>query len=221
MASFGVIRQEYPALPAPGAPPPFFGVKFTRKRRNISFLSNHLLSTGRGTRLGYRHANKLSKLTYPGAPNVPGTCRGGTRQSRWCTWRRRCCWPAWTWGLRSHKSTLFVKKTSATVSGPDNVVDPLVRIILLFSSLADKMPTKVKFFSKFFGLLRYFLKVHLHHSSKIKSQKEVTNCRNQGLSNFFCLLMERSGSVKIVTNPDSGGTKTYGSYGSGYTTGSS
>ncbi len=32
-------------------------------------------------------------------------------------------------------------------------------------------------------------------------------------SKLFCLLMERSGSVQIITNPDSGGPKTYESYG--------
>jgi hypothetical protein len=42
-----------------------------------------------------------------------------------------------------------------------------------------------------------FLKVHLHHSSKTKSHKDVTKSRNQGFSSFFCLLMEGSGSVKI------------------------
>ncbi len=45
---------------------------------------------------------------------------------------------------------------------------PLIRI-LLFSSLTFKMPAKTNFFSAY-----YFLKVHLHHFSKIKSQKEVT-----------------------------------------------
>jgi hypothetical protein len=41
------------------------------------------------------------------------------------------------------------------------------------------------------------LKVHLHHSSKIKSHKKSQNRRNQGFSSFFCLLMEGSGSVQI------------------------
>jgi hypothetical protein len=44
---------------------------------------------------------------------------------------------------------------------------------MLFSSVADKMPTKG------------FLKLHFHPSSKIKSQKEVKNSRNQGFSYFF------------------------------------
>ncbi len=45
--------------------------------------------------------------------------------------------------------------------------------ILLFSSVTFKMPTKFNFFYVF-CLLPYFLKVHLHYSSKIKSHKEVT-----------------------------------------------
>jgi hypothetical protein len=31
----------------------------------------------------------------------------------------------------------------------------------------------------------YFLKVHFHHFSKIKSQKESQNRRNQGFSYYF------------------------------------
>ncbi len=50
-----------------------------------------------------------------------------------------------------------------------------------FSSVAFKMPTKNKFL--FFCSLPYFLKVHLHQSSKIKSQKE--DSRNQGFSSFL------------------------------------
>jgi hypothetical protein len=40
----------------------------------------------------------------------------------------------------------------------------------------------------------YFLKVHLHHFSKIKSQKEPQNSKNQGFSYFFCMMIEGSGS---------------------------
>jgi hypothetical protein len=38
----------------------------------------------------------------------------------------------------------------------------------------------------------YFLKVHLHHFSKIKSQKESQNRRNQGFSYYFCMMIEGS-----------------------------
>jgi hypothetical protein len=40
----------------------------------------------------------------------------------------------------------------------------------------------------------YILKVHLHHFSKIKSQKESQNSRNQGFSYYFCMMIEGSGS---------------------------
>jgi hypothetical protein len=43
----------------------------------------------------------------------------------------------------------------------------------------------------------YFLKVHLHHFSKIKSQKESQNSRNQGFSCYFCMMIEGSGSGSI------------------------
>ncbi len=89
--------------------------------------------------------------------------------------------------------------------------------ILHFSSVADKMPAKNKFYFFKFFFAHYFLKVHLHQSSKIKSQKgskkkEVKNSRNQG-SYFYCLLTEgsrsgsRSGSRKIMPDPDPGGRK--------------
>jgi 6-phosphofructokinase len=43
----------------------------------------------------------------------------------------------------------------------------------------------------------YFLKVHLHNFSKITSQKEVTNSRNQGFYYYFCLMIEGSGSGSV------------------------
>ena len=38
------------------------------------------------------------------------------------------------------------------------------------------------------------LKVHLKHFSKIKVIKKSKNSRNQGFSNYFCLITEGSGS---------------------------
>ncbi len=63
--------------------------------------------------------------------------------------------------------------------------------ILLFSSLTFKMPAKNNFF---LHTAYYFLKVHLHHFSKIKSLKESQNSRNRGLSYYFCMMIEGSGS---------------------------
>jgi hypothetical protein len=64
--------------------------------------------------------------------------------------------------------------------------------ILLFMSLTFKMPAKNKFNTIFSAY--YFLKVHLHHFSKIISQKESQNRRNQGFSYYFCMMKEGSGS---------------------------
>jgi hypothetical protein len=52
-----------------------------------------------------------------------------------------------------------------------------------------------KCFQKFFAYS--FLKVHLHHSLKIKRHKEVGNIRNQGFSYYSCLMMEGSGSGSV------------------------
>jgi hypothetical protein len=65
-------------------------------------------------------------------------------------------------------------------SAPDSDPDPgsgsWIRI-LLFSSLTFKMPAKKQFFNTIFSAYD-FLKLHLHHFSKIKIQKESQNSRN-------------------------------------------
>jgi hypothetical protein len=50
----------------------------------------------------------------------------------------------------------------------------------------------------------YFLEVHLHHFSKIKSKKESQNRRNQGFSYYFYLMMEGSGSIPLTSGSGSG-----------------
>jgi hypothetical protein len=50
----------------------------------------------------------------------------------------------------------------------------------------------------------YFLKVHLHQFSKIKSQKESQNSRNQGFSYYFCMMIEGSGSIPLTSGSGSG-----------------
>jgi hypothetical protein len=53
--------------------------------------------------------------------------------------------------------------------------------------------SKNKFVNAIFSTY-YFLKLDLHHFSKIKSQKESQNSRNQGFSYYFCMMIEGSGS---------------------------
>ncbi len=50
----------------------------------------------------------------------------------------------------------------------------------------------------------YFLKVNLHHFSKIKGQKETQNIRNQGFSYYFCIMIEGSGSIHLTSGSGSG-----------------
>ncbi len=95
------------------------------------------------------------------------------------------------------KTTIFV---IFIISVPDPNAYPTL--------VAFKMPKKnsLSFYA------HSFLKVHLHHSSKIKSHKEVTK---QSFSSW--LMVESgagSGSIQINTYPDAdpGGPKTYGSY---------
>ncbi len=88
--------------------------------------------------------------------------------------------------------------------------------ILIFSSLTFKMPAKNKFFNTIFSACyRYFLKVHLHYFSKIKSQKESQNSRIQGFSYYFCMMIEGtvsgsragSGSIPLTSGSGSGRPK--------------
>ncbi len=65
--------------------------------------------------------------------------------------------------------------------------------ILQFSSLIFKMTAKNKFFNTIFSAYD-FLKLDLHHFSKIKIQKDSQNSRNQGFSYYFCMMIEGSGS---------------------------
>jgi hypothetical protein len=56
----------------------------------------------------------------------------------------------------------------------------------------------------------YFLKVHLHHFSKIKSQKESQNSRNQGFSYYFSMIEgsgSGSGSIPLTSRSGSGRPK--------------
>ncbi len=55
----------------------------------------------------------------------------------------------------------------------------------------------------------YFLKVHLHHFSKIKSQKESQNSMNQCFSYYFCMMIEgsRSGFIDLTSGSGSGRAK--------------
>ncbi len=96
---------------------------------------------------------------------------------------------------------------------PDPKIRPTdlrIRILLFSSGVADKMPPKNKYcfqrFLYFFVFEGTFIQVFIDKKSKRKSQ----NSRNQGFSNFFCLLMEgcrprsRSGSVCVQSNDGSG-----------------
>jgi hypothetical protein len=70
-------------------------------------------------------------------------------------------------------------------------MDPDPAIFVIGLQDASK---KLIFNTIFSAFYRYFLKVHLHHFSQIKSQKESQNRRNQGLSYYFCMKIEGSGS---------------------------
>jgi hypothetical protein len=59
---------------------------------------------------------------------------------------------------------------------------------------------KLFFLNKFFCLFHYFLKVHLLHFLRAKSQKEDANSRDYGFSYYFCSMIEGPktyGTVKV------------------------
>ncbi len=63
-----------------------------------------------------------------------------------------------------------------------------------FRHWPSRCQQKLIFKHNFFCLLPYFLKVHLHYFSKIKSQKEPQNSRTQDFSYYFCMMIEGYGS---------------------------
>jgi len=65
--------------------------------------------------------------------------------------------------------------------------DPAIFVI----NLQDA--SKKLFFNKIQSAY-YFLRLHLPNFSKINSQKESQNSRNQGFSYYFCMMIEGSGS---------------------------
>jgi hypothetical protein len=82
--------------------------------------------------------------------------------------------------------------------GPDADPDSVI-----FVSNLQGVNNKLFIFLSCFAY--YFLKVHLHYFSKIKSHKEVTKSRKQCYSYYFCLMTEGSGSGSIsLTNDGSG-----------------
>jgi hypothetical protein len=90
-----------------------------------------------------------------------------------------------------------------------HTADLLIRIrilfrILLFSLVAFRMPTKKIFFQICFA--SYILKVHLHHSLKIKSPKEVIK---QWKSGFFLQFLRDDPRIRIHTNNDGSGSRRF------------
>ncbi len=83
------------------------------------------------------------------------------------------------------------------------LTDPDPAIFVIDLQDANKKLIKKKVFSAY-----YFLKVHLHNFSKIKSPKEVTKQLESRFFLLFSLIIEESGSGAI---PDPAGPKTCGS----------
>ncbi len=81
---------------------------------------------------------------------------------------------------------------------PDSDPDPDPAIFVIDLQASQKL-----IFNTIFSVY-YRLKVHLHHFSKIKSQKEPQNSRKQGFSYYFCMMIEGSGSGSIPLNSGSG-----------------
>jgi hypothetical protein len=83
----------------------------------------------------------------------------------------------------------------------DSDADPDPAIFVIDLQEANKKKLFIKFFrlSLFEGTFTSFF--------KDKSPKEVTNSRNQGFSNYFCLMIEGSGSVPLTSGSVSGRTK--------------
>ena len=62
-----------------------------------------------------------------------------------------------------------------------------------FRHWPSRCQQKTNFFNTIFSAYD-FSKLDLHHFSKIKIQKDSQNSRNPGFSNYFCMMIEGSGS---------------------------
>ncbi len=82
------------------------------------------------------------------------------------------------------------------------ILDPNSAIFVIDLQDANKKLIFYLIFSAY-----YFLKVHLHLFSKIKSQKESQNSRNLGFSYYFCMMIEGSRSGSIPLTNGSGGSR--------------
>ncbi len=78
------------------------------------------------------------------------------------------------------------------------ILDPDPAIVIDLQDATKKLIFNTNFSAYF------FLKVHLHNFSKIKSQKESQNSRNQCYSYYFCMMIEGSGSGSIPLTSRSG-----------------
>jgi hypothetical protein len=98
-----------------------------------------------------------------------------------------------------HTSDLNVKKTS--------YFGYLTACLLTFERF--KMKQLQKYCTSNSAVDSYFsFLLFKNNSSNIKSQKEVTNKqKSRFFLYFFCLMMERSGSLQIMADPDPGGPK--------------
>jgi hypothetical protein len=84
------------------------------------------------------------------------------------------------------------KKTNVSLLAVLRIHDILVWI---------RSQQKTKSFKRSFSAY-YFLKVHFHNFSKIKSQKKSQNRRNQGFFNYFYFMIE--GSEPLTNGSGSG-----------------
>jgi hypothetical protein len=92
-------------------------------------------------------------------------------------------------------------------------MDPDPDPAIFFIDLQDANKNYIKKISPY-----YFLKLHLHHISKIKkSKKSHETIRIKVSLYYFCLLIEGSGSgyIPLTSGSGSGRQKTCGSGGSG------
>jgi len=86
-----------------------------------------------------------------------------------CCWLRKRCLPRGVWKPVFGSVTFWYG--SGSTDGYLWLTDPDPAQDLLFLSVTFKTPTKIIYV---FCLLLQYMMVHLHHSSKIKSHKEVT-----------------------------------------------
>ncbi len=155
--------------------------------------------------LGCPKNSKLQALNHSGLCSwMPGSFPKCS-QSKKCQCSRSMTFWCGSGSRSGSADRIRIRGSMPLTNGSGSVSRIRILLFLSFWPSRCQQKTNLTLFSC------YFLKVHLHYFSKIKSQKESQNSRIQGFSYYFCMMMEGSwsgsGSIPLISVSGSGRPK--------------